>query len=99
MSKLIQIARAKYSKASEVVETAWRTYNLVVEMFYDHQAERAAVDAAYREASNAENAKTAAWDELNQAYKLDEMPCTCRPNSTLLCPHCQAVNKANEVEF
>jgi hypothetical protein len=93
----------KHRQAIHAVYQAWKAYDLAVDAHYDGCGTREAIDAALAEARKAEQTKSEAYTALETAkaewLALQNQECTCRPNSNLLCPVCQASQATNEVPF
>jgi hypothetical protein len=93
----------KHRQAIHAVYQAWKAYDLAVDAHYDGFGTREAIDAALAAARKAENDKDIAYAAVETAkaewLALQNQECTCRPNSTELCPVCQASQAQNEVPF
>ena len=96
--KRINTARIAYYQAATTVETAWQAYQLGVDDYYDGKITRNQLEQLLDAAKLADCVKSDAYAAWGKAQSAEDEECTCRPNSTILCPACRK-SQAVEIDF
>ena len=96
--KRISAARSAYYEALANSETAWKAYQISVDDFYSGAITRPQLDQVLQAANLADCVKSDAYAAWGKAQSSEDEECTCRPNSTILCPACRK-SQAVEIDF
>ena len=96
--KKLNNARLAYYEALANSETAWKAYQISVDDFYAGAITRPQLDRVLQAANLSDCVKSDAYAAWGKAQSEDDEDCTCRPDSTILCPTCRK-SQAVEIDF